>query len=190
MGAGDHSAGGLRHVASLHTDVLPAAYAMARQRGGHSNPSRVLVTTATWLVPSLLCYPLPVLYGTAAWRSQQPFPGAGDHSAQVISAAWLAPSLLCYPLPVLYGTTAWRSQQPFMGAGDHSAGGLRHVASLLTAVLPAACAMARQRGGPSNPSRVLVTCLPSSLLTLKSLLRVLSDRYVVYLATCYVQVLF
>jgi hypothetical protein len=67
------------------------------------------VISATWLVPSLLCYSLPVLYyGTAAWRSQQPFLGAGDYSAQVISAAWLVPSLLCYPLPVLYNGTQQR----------------------------------------------------------------------------------
>jgi hypothetical protein len=84
-------------MASPLTGVSPAARVLSRQRGGPSIPSWVLVTTVQgtqlhgwsphWCDLCCSCFV------TAAWWSQHPFLGAGDHSAGDL-AAWLVTSLV------------------------------------------------------------------------------------------------
>jgi hypothetical protein len=141
------------------TVVSPAARALSRQRGGPSIPSWVLATTVQgtqlhgwsphWWDSRCSCFV------TAAWRSQHPFLGAGDHSVGD-SAAWLVPSLVGCPLLVLcHCSVVFPASLP--GCWRPQCRGLSGLAGHLTGVIPAARALSRQRGGPSILLWVLVT---------------------------------
>jgi hypothetical protein len=115
--------GGLSCMAGPLTDSR--CRATSRQRGGPGIPSWGLATTVWgtqlhgWSPHS--CDSRCSCYVTAAWRSQHPFLGAGDHSVGELSCM-AGPLTDVISRCSCFVTAAWRSQHPFLGAGDHSVG--------------------------------------------------------------------